>query len=245
MVAGPDPWEEIRCIQNALPQCHITAVDLIQENVDVAISAGADRGVCVDLSQYTRNEGVGRPVHLPPEKIGGGYDVICLDMTCLATPWLKQLIAVYFRAVTTGGFFIVNFSYGHDVVEYLNKRHPTGGGLPDYIPLKYSQRIAEALDKRTRQLVSVFQYTGNKIPMLSCGLERKYITNSKPSVSTIHYEQLGKDDFDKTFEVLLTDKNIADLLGVSLDCVLAKKRSMAAKKAGKTRKSRERKRHEG
>src|SRR5215831_1515813 len=199
-IAGPAPAEEINSIRECMHQAHITAVDLVEDNVLAAIDAGADEAHTLNIGETRKvTNGVGSyskiipPTVLADEK----FDVISLDLTGPANDWLKDVVACYFReALVPKGAMMVTFSYGRDVVEAMNgewenlrakaaqmdtysyngRQHPS---YPSYlnslellkdVPQSVAIRVWSALRIRCTDLESIVQYRGGHMPMVSCFL---------------------------------------------------------------------------
>lgn len=244
IVAGPDPAEEIRCIRNLMRRAHIVAADIAEQNVTAAIDAGADDVALCDLSNYRRGEFAGRPYKLPPSEVGyAPFDVICLDMTCSPSDWLAELVKIYSRSaskggpLTKGGVFIVNFSYGRDVVErHLDRWERRSSGTyvdrrlaSSNIPDRITIRLSAVLQSRATRLRSVLQYRGNAMPMLSCLLDNRHAV-SRPAIT---YEKIDDGDY----VAAVTADDIGDIYACPPERIAALRRKEAARKAVQTRTS--------
>jgi hypothetical protein len=236
IVAGPSPHEEITCIKELMPTAHITAVDINPSNVEAAKFSGADRALVCDLSNYSRagfhNHG---ETKMPPEEINESFDVICLDLTGTVTPWLNEVVSVYKRALAKKGVLIVTFSYGRDVTEAYFEQWRIKGkqyidlldieGMPDQAKF----RIFSLLGTRTRYLQSCLMYLGKQMPMISC------LMVNCLDLPKAKFEKITDEDF----ELAVTAENLGNIYACPQDRILSLRRSIAAKKAVRTKRMRQ------
>jgi hypothetical protein len=247
ILAGPSPGEEISCIKALMPKAYILAADKISENAVAAIDAGADDVVVCDLAGFRQGKFGRTSFKKPPLVLGDDpFDAICLDMTCLAGGGLAEVVKVYARSVgrggplTKNGAFIVNFSYGRDVLEYYSERwrqakwdeeklkqRLSDSGMPEQI----AQRIFCVLGRRVGRLRSVLQYSGNAMPMLSCFL----VVGGSHEQPSVQYESILPTDF----EAAVTAEDIGNIYACPKERIAALRRSQAARKAVQTRKVRQ------
>lgn len=246
IVAGPCPEEEIRCIRALMPRAEITAVDLVEENVAKAKAAGADVAFVCDLAGFRKVPRLRqfRDVTMPPLELSVPFDVVCLDLTGPADERLEKMVTVYSRVVTNRGAMIVTFSYGRDVVEAIQFKWLTAcnqrfgqnqyvkalkliEGMPDSI----MSRVYVALGSKVRSLVSVLQYSGHAMPMVSCLVMK---TSGASRLPAAKFAKVDQGDF----EAAVTAENIGDIYACPQDRILALRRSKVAMKAVATRRAR-------
>lgn len=244
IIAGPSPHEEINCIRELMPKAHITAVDIEEANILAAIDAGADSAELCDVFAFQEfQEGYTKKV-LPPVAIGEAkYDVCCLDMTGHVNDALRKLITIYFtHAVTNGGILTSTFSYGRDVMEAYQYHWDTERSKDQHpfahwrtldriasMPEDIKVRVYFALRSKVQHLQSCLQYMGGHMPMISCLLVKK------AKLPDATYCRLLPDDF----ELAVTAENIGNIYACPSERIDALRRSIAAKKAVQTRKTKQ------
>lgn len=237
IIAGPEPKEEIRCIRALMPQAHITAIDIEAQNVEAAKKAGADVAIICDVADYEiEDRGYSGKVNHPPAAIGRDFDAICLDLTGPANEWLYRLVGVYLPCLKRG-VLIVTSSYGRDVLEAYQEKWRMAKeehrqsleieGMPE--PIRW--RLHYLLRGRAKFLQSCIQYRGKVMPMLSCLLWHRTGVDLPPAT----YCSIEPGDFERA----VTGENIGDIYACPPDRILALRRSMAAQKAVKTRRQRQ------
>ena len=239
-IAGPDPAEEITCIRELMPKALITAIDIDQQNLLASIVAGANKVVCHDIFEFdeapARNRMGNSPI--PSSKLGGPFDVVCLDLTGPASAELVQAVKVYFKALVKGGALIVTFSYGRDVTEFYAHHWRLGRGLylqerEAIASLKMPDRIRERmwflLGSRIKSVRSVMQYRGGAMPMISVLLTK----DPRPQPAA-QFTSIEPGDY----EVAVTSESLGNVYACPADRIEALRRSAVAKRAVLTRKLR-------
>lgn len=224
ILAGPEPQEEIDTIRSLLSKAHILAIDMVQENVEKAIAAGADDVACIDLHDWdifesktsyygslvrppkffttlpdsvfpAKRMGPGHPAAYPPK-----FDAICLDFTGPASDALKKTIATYLTLLSTRGAMMVTFCYGRDVTEVFESKYdPNGWHGSPLVPDKIRQRISYVLgEQKTGHVRSIMQYRGGQMPMVSFVLQKlssQKVDQSFVAVEETDYEDMVVDDW--------------------------------------------------
>jgi hypothetical protein len=176
IMAGAAPEGEINAIRELMPKAHITAIDNDERCLTAALNCGADEVVHVDLTEWGEYENTFRKK--PAAKLGDRrFDVVCLYLCANVNATTKKMARVYRSLVAHYGVYIVNFSYGRDVVElfddarlalasYANE-YPLGG-LLSKVPPNLVGRIAYLFPPKLASTVrSVMAYRGNAMPMCS------------------------------------------------------------------------------
>jgi hypothetical protein len=119
IMAGAAPEGEINAIRELMPKAHITAIDNDERCLTAALNCGADEVVHVDLTEWGEYENTFRKK--PAAKLGDRrFDVVCLDLCANVNATTKKMARVYRSLVAHYGVYIVNFSYGRDVVELFD-----------------------------------------------------------------------------------------------------------------------------
>lgn len=250
-LAGPDPSEEINCIRELVPRAHITSVDTEIANVEAAIVAGADEVFCGDISEFEIDDATFNKIKKPAAFLKDQtFDVMCLDFTSSATPWMRSVVSVYWTALAPKGVMIVTFSYGRDVREAqmyeweaakAKKTHYADGRVAladagvatllrvEDLPEAIASRVYVVFKTRSRYLRSMLQYTGNKMPMMSCLLHRKdddFIPK---------FKKISEYDY----ELAVTAENLGAVFACPADRIDELRRRLTAAKAVKTRQTRQ------
>jgi hypothetical protein len=240
-IAGPSPHEEVNCIRECMPKAHITAVDIVQANVEAAIDAGADEVFLCDIGEFEQIKYQYSKGLLPPKIFRNlKFDAICLDLTGGANRWLRGVVKIYYRKVLLGqGVMIVTLSYGRDVVEVHdwewrkaeNGYHARTLRWLNNIPVGLAKRVFYVLHSKSLHLDSCLSYLGNRMPMLSCLLVKRHAPLEQPAT----YAALEKGDY----ETALNGENLGDLLACPqqrlIDLRSKQTRSQAARKAAGTK----------
>lgn len=245
-IAGRNAGEEIACIRALMPKSYIVAVDIDTQAVAAARDAGADEAFACDvleLSRLPRKTYAYRPASLlaRSEK----FDVICFDFCAGASPELKKAAGTYNRHLLTGrGVFILNFSYGRDVVEaFAADARDLAGSHPacllNSIDPPMIGRIAAAIPGTWRsnaQLRSVLLYRGNAMPMCSClWIKTRSIAPDRGWLGPPP-ELTRLDDADHPLLVLDGyDDDPSLVYATPRDRIAALRRSRAAQRAARTR----------
>lgn len=214
MIAGPEPEGELKAIKELMPSSHILCVDLKMECV-VKGAAIADAILCCDLSPVQKKTKYGSIQFEPnPELLSRGpFDLVDLDLCGNPSSDTGRLVRVNSRLLTTRGVLMVTFSYGRDVVPWIdesyrklkaryNKRDdwkyasaPEKGlrrFIESSIPQHLKSRIASVLDiSLIARLRSVIQYHGKNMPM--CSL---LINAPSSSIEKISFCKLDNEDFE-------------------------------------------------
>lgn len=239
-IAGPAPKEEIACIRELCRRAEIVSVDVSEDNLANALSAGADRVFAGDIGDLPDRG-------LPAFCAGKKFDVVCLDLTGPANRWLNRVITRYWRhAIAPGGAMIVTFSYGRDVVEsYEVKWRQDLASKGDYgdAARRLADKLPETIAARVNfvlrlsamdHLMSVLQYSGKEMPMVSMLLSKQRLGFYDEAMA-LSYEKIGDDDF----ALAVTAEDIGKVFACPAERIRELRRTLAAKKAVATRRSRE------
>jgi hypothetical protein len=256
MIAGPSPHEEINCIRELMPKTFIVAVDIDHRSVSAALAASADKALLCDITSSLTGSDLSAvrelwpgtitgmfPPRVPPFELWDNYDAISLDLTGPADAKLATAVQTYWHLLQKGGVMQITFSYGRDVVEHYKvlwdkalQRHP--GGFGPNINAVYLQelgisdllaaRILLVLNERTKKLVSVLQYSGKSMPMVSCLLVKD--RQRYPA----KYCVVSEGDF----EAAVTAENLGNIYACPADRILFLRRSAIAQRGVATRKAR-------
>jgi len=253
ILAGGSPEEELGTIRELWKgqwRAHVTAVDRVEENVALAVSAGADEGFVGELARReTENtERAHENLVVPKELVRHGkFDLLHLDFCGLLTDELRKIVRLYHRrALSAGGAIIAAFSYGHDVAEaYLAVLrggrlvgHPGRGTLALIkrgVPETVCGRIA-FLTSNEMLPESIVLYQGNQVPMCSILFSRRRQDEGWPrdldgDSSHISVAKIGDHDLLDAVEQF----DAASLYALPEQRLAAMRRSAAAKKAVATR----------
>lgn len=242
-IAGPAPFEEIKCIRSLMPNAEITCVDINRENAARALDAGADFAMCGDIAEFSEVPlSSGNFKYIPPAPLRDKkFDVVNLDLTGAASDWLKRLVNTYWlEALTTRGVMMVTFSYGREVVEKLDEewQRETGdyrnkqyklvdhGSQLENIPAKLAARLWYVFRSRTQNIEYCFQYKGKRMPMVSCLLVKRH-----KAMPPAKFVPLTSQDF----ELAVTAENIGDIYACPPERIAHLRRSLAARKAVHTK----------
>lgn len=184
ILSGGAPKEEVGVIRELWKgqfAAHITAIDVVEENVHRAIEAGADVGYVGNLITDDGH----RTYNVQPELVRvAKFDLMHLDFCGLVDEEMRATVSCYSaHALTPNGVCIAAFSYGHDVPEFFLRRIRMGhfGGTAGTgtkalirrgIPEAVCGRIA-FLVQRSLAVESIVLYRGNAVPMCSVLLVKR------------------------------------------------------------------------
>lgn len=181
ILPGRAPDEEIRAIRALFPHAYVVAVDRDPEAVKRAMTAGADKGAVGDLAYINNHDehgGLGLRYH--------NFSVVNLDLCGVANNTSMDIVTrVAKRASKVLGVFV---SYGHDDAEQIAYNTERLALFPGWGPLREELRalMPETQVTRTIEITrsalvgglgdwtvrKVYQYRGNRVPMLGVVLAR-------------------------------------------------------------------------
>lgn len=231
ITAGMSPDGEINSIRELMPRAHITAVDRDQDCLLRAIEAGVDETVLFDLGNLRRPK-TGQAC---PGAVFDGvpqFDIVHFDLCAGVNRLTRDIAGSHYRLVSSGGVFILGFSYGRDVNElFVEKLDETA--KDDLAPLNQSGAPREILgrlawlfpNKMLVNIASVISYRGAHMPMCSVLIRR-----GSP-VKKVSFLKVCPGDF----ELSVTVPDVGLLYDCPKDRIEALRRKHAAIKASYTR----------
>lgn len=230
ILAGPIPSEEIGVIRELMPKAKITAVDRRSDYVELAMCAGADSGLCIELT----------PEWLRAPEQRHQYDIINLDLCGPVSASGRQLVhSAIASAVTHEGIVMASFSYGRDVGEIyasaandancraLTRRIPEGKGAA-FVRVAYLCFT----DTLKRRLKSVMVYRGASMPMVSVLFQKHNHYWHSDAMQLVSWADVAGSDFDLA---LWDVPDVRRLYACPQERLESRRRSEAARKAVQTR----------